>query len=232
MRWAELESATASTGLSLRGGFTVEPEDQVPASPEGRAARRLVLLGNTGAGLWDHFSASPEYGDALPDPLNRWSRRQSEMLAACFGAWPLFPFDGPPYRPFLRWARRAEPLGASPLGMLIHPDYGLWHAYRGALAFAEPFEIPQPEARTVPCESCAGQPCLTACPVGAFAIGRYDVEACVSHISQNAGSDCMAFGCRARRACPIGQAFQYEGAQVAFHMRAFLASRQKMKGMP
>ena len=25
---------------------------------------------------------------------------------------------------------------ASPLGLLIHPDYGLWHGYRGALLFA------------------------------------------------------------------------------------------------
>ena len=38
---------------------------------------------------------------------------------------------------------RAEAVAPSPLGILIHPDYGLWHAYRGALAFAERLALPR-----------------------------------------------------------------------------------------
>ena len=53
-----------------------------------------------------------------------------------------------------RWAQRAEPLHPSPLGVLIHPVHGLWHAYRGALAFAEPIELPPRADLPSPCASC------------------------------------------------------------------------------
>ena len=59
-----------------------------------------------------------------------------DPLARSVGAMALYPFDGPPYRPFQRWAMRAEPVAPSPLGLFIHPEYGLWHAYRAALVFA------------------------------------------------------------------------------------------------
>src|SRR4030095_137820 len=49
-----------------------------------------------------------------------------------------------------RWAMRAEAVAPSPLGILIHPDYGLWHAYRGALAFAERLALPPRGARPLP----------------------------------------------------------------------------------
>jgi hypothetical protein len=110
--------------------------------------------------------------------------------------------------------------------MLIHPDWGLWQGYRGALAFASRLDLPPPDRRPSPCESCAGKPCLTACPVGAFAPGRYDVAACASHVASPAGSDCAGLGCRARRACPIGTAHRQAPPQAAFHMRAFLAGQR------
>ncbi len=31
----------------------------------------------------------------------------------------------------------AEGLKPSPLGLLMHPEYGLWHGYRGAILFGE-----------------------------------------------------------------------------------------------
>ena len=33
-------------------------------------------------------------------------------------------------------------MSVSPLGILIHPDWGLWHSYRGALAFRERLDLP------------------------------------------------------------------------------------------
>ena len=140
-----------------------------------------------------------------------------------FGASALYPFDGPPYWPFQRWAMRAEPVRPSPLGILIHPRHGLWHAYRAALAFAE--EIPLPPREDAPdlCGECADKPCLAACPVGAFGAAGYDVGACLEHLRSAAGRDCMTAGCRARRACPVGQQHAYPPAQAAFHMAAFRA---------
>jgi hypothetical protein len=121
---------------------------------------------------------------------------------------------------------RAEAVAPSPLGILIHPDYGLWHAYRGALAFADRLALPPRVERPRPCDSCAGRPCLFACPVGAFSEQGYDVPACTGHISGPAGVPCMGGGCLARRACPVGPAYGYAAAQARFHMAAFLSARR------
>jgi hypothetical protein len=160
-----------------------------------------------------------------PDPLNAWSRRVLSGIAERFGATTVFPFDGPPYAPFFAWARKAEAVSASPIGMLIDPVYGLWHAWRGALAFRERLALPAVNEAASPCESCAIQPCLTTCPVDAFRHGNYDVAACAGHLRTEEGSDCMAEGCRARRACPVGEDYVYDPDQAQFHMDAFLKNQ-------
>jgi hypothetical protein len=226
MDLARIDTAAAAQGLSLRGAFHPLSRDGVPAMPDGRPVATLVLLGNVGPGLWGHFAAGSELTDGGPDPLDRWSERVIGALGRALGARPLFPFGGPPYLPFIAWAKRAEPVAESPLGMLIHPEHGLWHAYRGALAFAERLELPAPDTRPRPCDSCAGKPCLTACPVGAFGAEGYDVAACVGHISGPAGAECLDRGCRARDACPVGRERAYGPDQMRFHMAAFLKARR------
>ncbi len=223
---ATIEQAAAAEGLTLRGAFHPTAADAVPGLLDGRPTCTLVLLGNVGPDLWSAFAAAPEYGDGAPDPLNRWSERVVGALADALGARPLFPFGRPPYRPFVAWAKRAEPVAESPLGMLIHPDHGLWHAYRGALAFAGKIALPAPGRRLRPCDTCATTPCLTGCPVGAFTTEGYDVAACARHVAAPAGADCLELGCRARRACPVGPERQYHPAQARFHMAAFLAARR------
>ena len=145
-----------------------------------------------------------------------------EALAGELDATALFPFGGPPFLPFQQWAQRAEPVHPSPIGILIHPRYGLWHSYRGALGFREALAVPEPAGAPSPCESCTGRWCLSACPVGAFSSAGYDVAACAGHLRSAAGADCMGFGCRARRACPVGAELAYEPEQGNFIMRAFL----------
>ena len=218
----ELKAAAEAAGLAWRGGFALAPEERSGPLTQARA---LVLFGFVGARPWPAFAASDEATDGRPHPLDRWSRRVLGALAQRFGATPLFPFDGPPYWPFQRWAQRAEPLSPSPLGLFIDPRYGLSHSYRGALAFAEPLELPAREEAASPCETCAGRPCLFACPVGAFSERGYDVAACADWLKSPGGSACMAGGCVARRACPVGPEFAQEAEQASFHMRAFLAAR-------
>jgi len=235
MDMTTIEAALARDGLIVRGGFHPEPGDRVPALDGGRRTRSLVMIGNRGPDLWRAFAASPEFGtttDPLPDPLNTWSARVIGDLAGEWGARALFPFGGPPHLPFVAWAKRAEPVTESVLGILIHPDYGLWHAYRGALAFAEEIAFPKRAERPRPCDDCAEKPCLSACPVGAFsALGDggvgYDVGYCADHLAAPAGADCMAEACRARRACPIGRAYLYQPQQAQFHMVHFLEARRR-----
>ena len=187
----------------------------------------IALVGLVGARGWTVFEASPEARDGAADPLDRWSRRAVgalavELGAQGLGAHALFPFGGPPHWPFQRWARRAEPMHASPLGLLIHPVYGLWRGYRGARAFAEPIFLPPRVAAASPCETCATRPCLSACPVNAFSAGGYDVAACAGHLRREAGRPCLEGGCLARRACPVGVEYAHTPAEATFHTRAFL----------
>jgi len=216
-------------GLTLFGGFAPRAADRVPRLPDGRAAATLLMIGNAGPAAWTAFAKAPEAADGAPHPMDRWSKRVLGRLAEEQDGAALFPSDGPPYPPFVAWAKRAAPVRESPLGMLIHPVYGLWHAYRGALALPERLPLPEPEPRTFPCDSCADKPCLTTCPVSAFRPDGYHVGDCAGHIATPAGTDCMALGCRARRACPIGRDYVYDPPQAAFHMEAFLRGRRGRK---
>ncbi|MCR9222277.1 MAG: ferredoxin [Alphaproteobacteria bacterium] len=214
---AAIAAALVPHGLILRGGFHPDADDGIEAGT-------LLLIGNAGPALWRAFEAYAY--EAEPHPLDRWTTRTVDPIAAAFGAQALYPFGGPPHHPFQRWARRAEAAHPSPLGLLIHPDYGLWHAYRAALLLPERLALPAPDGRPSPCETCADKPCLTTCPVGAFTVAHgYDVPACTAHIRSPQGRDCQDQGCRARRACPVGKAYAYDPRQAAFHMAAFDRAR-------
>jgi len=220
---ADIERALEQVGLVLRGAFHPEPEDGVPALPDGATAGTLVLAGNVGPSMWRAFADDKPGGD---DPLEQWSGNVLGPIAARFGGAAHLP-GGPPYLPFIRWAQRAGPVRPSAIGMLIHPDFGLWHAYRGALALPERIDLPPPDERSRPCDSCADKPCLTACPVNAFKPDGYDVPACVDYLGNEAGNRCLSHGCAARHACPVGRDTTYSSAQASFHMEAFLrANRQ------
>ena len=220
-------AAVEAEGLASRGAFHVVANDAVPPFADGAPAATLVLVGNTGPDMWPAFAASEEANDGAPDALDRWSRRVVSRLARTLDGAAYFPFGGPPWLPFIRWAQRAGPVHPSPIGPLVHPDFGLWHAYRGAIAFRERLDLPHRDDRASPCESCVERPCLSSCPVGAFSSNGYDVDRCVAHIESSAGAPCLGAGCLARHACPAGRGAAYDASQAAFHMRAFLVARRR-----
>ena len=143
-------------------------------------------------------------------------------IAGSCGGTALFPSDGPPYPPFQRWAQATGRIWQSPAGLLVHAEAGLWVSFRGALAL--PFDLALPPAAR-PCDSCAGKPCLNACPVGALgaqAGGLYDVPRCHDYLARPEGQgSCMARGCGVRRACPLSQSHARLEDQSAYHMRQF-----------
>ncbi len=202
------------------GAFHPEPDDGVPDG-----LRTLVLLGPADMVMWTAYRGSAVSHDGLPDPLDRWSRRVIGQLAEQLGAVALFPFDGPPWHPFQRWASRGEGAIASPVGMQVTAQRGLWTSYRGALGFAAhlPLHVLAHELSGDPCLGCPA-PCLTACPVGAFAGGRYDVPACVAHVTGATGAACLD-GCLVRASCPAGANVKLPAEQRRFHMRAFLRAQ-------
>jgi epoxyqueuosine reductase QueG len=213
-------STISRAGFTPLGWFEANAGDNVPGN-----ARFVILVGNAGPDMFRRFARER---DPARDSLDDWTRDTVTVLARSLDANAVFPFEQPPL-PFLTWARRGGAGHVSPLGLNIHPTYGLWHAYRAALLFPVVFDLPRFSAGSPPCETCAGKPCLSACPVGAFDGSGYAVDTCASHIAQPGGMDCMARGCLARHACPVGQGFAYTQAQAQFHMKAFRAARQKVK---
>jgi len=178
-------------------------------------------MGSAGSAMFARFAAER---DPLVDSLDAWTRATVDPIAAECGAAALYPFDKPPL-PFLSWARRARCGHISPLGLNIHPEFGLWHAFRCALLFERDPALPAMAAGPNPCDSCRSKPCLATCPVGAFAAAGYDVAACAEHLMVPAGGACMERGCLARLACPVGTDYRYGPDQMRFHMAAFRRAR-------
>ena len=232
MPLAELTQALARHGLRLRGGFATGGGTDADILRVAPWARTLILIGNVGSEMWDKSGAEIAALDD-PDPLDRWTRDVIEPIAASVDGLALFPFTGPPYWPFQRWAERSEGVRQSPIGIQIHPEFGLWHAYRAAILLRGALALP-PRDQAHPCDTCVDRPCLTHCPVNAFTSTGYAVDRCVDHVvavQYEAGS-CGEAGCLARLACPIGTAWRYRPDHARFHMQAFVKARMRAKINP
>ena len=195
-------------GLRVLGGLHTED------------SRTITLIGNVGGELWPVFSLRSD-GSTL-HPLDDWTKASIGPIAASVGAKAVYPFEGPPYAPFQTWALEAGIAFTSPIGPLIHPEYGLWHAYRAVLIFDHLLPLGETQSAQSPCATCRDKPCLSACPVAAFKTGSYDVPACSSHLKSEEGNDCLNNACAARRACPVGREYIYPPVMAQFHMRKFV----------
>lgn len=209
--------ASAARARHLQVFAALHPRND-PALPE--ATRTLLLLGPGEPGYWTALTAAPEWRDGAPDPVDRWSERVISALADEVGATPLFPFGGPPFLPFFRWAVESGWVHQSPVRLLVNGEAGLWVSFRGALAFGDRLDLPLPPA--APCPTCADQPCRTACPVAALTPSGYDTAACTSFLATAKGAGCMTGGCGVRTACPAGRAHGRVAAHSAYHMGQFI----------
>lgn len=209
----EIAAALRAHQLEILGGFHPTPADGLPAGTQ-----TLLLVGPAEPGFWAHVRTQPEW-DGGADPLDRWSRRVIGRIACDLGAKALFPFGGPPWHPFYRWALRCGTAWESPVRLMVHQTQGLMVSFRGALALKP--RIPLPSATALrPCDACAEKPCLTACPAGALGAAGYDVPACHAHLDHG-GDRCLSGGCLVRRACPVSQGYARLPEQSAYHMSRF-----------
>lgn len=217
-----IKDAVSRFGLRVMGWF------------HGDEAQTMVLIGNTGPDMGAAFTAATTTDERASgaNPLDDWTRRVLGEAAEALSARALFPFDGPPYHPFQQWALKTGTAFVSPTGPLIHPEFGLWHAYRGALAFDERLDLLSPPSGKSPCVTCADKPCLGACPVDAFSpdetregCAGYDAAACIAHIGSPDGEACFDGGCLAHHACPVGREFAYQPNQANFHMVRYLKAQ-------
>jgi hypothetical protein len=207
--YKDIDALLEPYGLCLRGGLL-------------KGEETYLLVGNVGSKIWKRFGL--QFDDWVePNPLDHWTKKTVDALALKYGARAIYPFDGPKYPPFQEWARRADMVYPSPIGPLIHPEYGLWHAYRAALVFTGTItDIPKVPATDSPCDKCSSKPCLSSCPVDAFKDDSFNFAGCMDYLNENLEGTCMDKGCMARQACPVGKEYAYEREHGRFHMERFL----------
>ncbi len=220
VKFARLATRLGRHGLEILGSF------RITGGGENEAMFGLMIV-NAGKAMWSAFRQSEEWNDSRNNPLDRWSERVILECAKGLGAELRLPSQKP-FLPFQQWAGDAGKLEQSPLGVLMHPEYGLWFGLRGAIVFPLNVSIQLVESLIQQgndggefCKKCVKKPCLTHCPVNAFSIGQLDVDACFSHLDSGKFPKCMDKGCRARAACPVGTKHHYETEQLHFHMKSY-----------
>lgn len=219
---AGLGGRLARAGFLLAGGFHPAPDDDVPACPDGASAATVLMVGSLSNTLLPILKGRPEWRDGAPDPLDRYTRSALAALAEEERLGVVFPFDGPPWHPFQRWASRVGGFSRSPMGVLADEPHGPWLGLRAALLSREVLPVTG-GGRDGPCPTCADTPCISACPAGALSRTGYDVPRCLSWLVANPSADCHR-GCLARRACPFGREHVQGEEEAAFHMRSFLGA--------
>ncbi|MDE2694068.1 MAG: ferredoxin, partial [Paracoccaceae bacterium] len=160
MNYTEIESLVKKESLSILGGFYPRSGDDAPSN-----SKTLILLGPDEPNFWEVFKTSSEYKNSIINPLDNWSERIINSIASKLNAKPVFPFGGPPYQPFYKWALRTQRSYESPIKLLVHDKAGLFVSFRGALSFN--FIVKLPPTSKSPCIECPA-PCLISCPVNAF----------------------------------------------------------------
>jgi hypothetical protein len=216
-----LAERLAKSGLALRGAFDFGSEETSPLLNSGEPSKSVVLIGNIGGAFWPHFKRwRDDQPPDLKNPLDSWSRQVTEEAAIGLQAQFASPSDRP-FMPFQQWAMRAERLHPSPLGILMHPEWGLWHAYRGALLFERRLGFAAPDDAAHLCDECTEKPRLRACPVEAYSASEFEHRRCLEHVRGPTGQACRWQGCLDRNACPYGAEHRYPAEMQAFLMRAY-----------
>ncbi len=194
------------------------------------AAGTEFAVGSAGQTFWDAVTASPEWHANPNDPVDAFTRRAiKEALAGYPEAQITFVFDADAPNFVVLWTQTFARIAQSDLGLMIHPEYGLWMAARAhvVLPRAQEAIVEDDSHKSMinklqfdPCASCRDKPCLSACPVGAFTAPKtFDFQACADYLLRN--PRCFSAGCDARASCPYGQSWQLPPDQAHYHQNRF-----------
>lgn len=235
-----IRSAAAPHGLNLVAAIPARDYDRIaaPAMRAGTidaAARSIVVIGNGGSGLWRAFTAhaarNPGWRDR-DNPLDDFTLDVIERYvivavrtlgARCVAVYPFM--SGGPTLNFMEAAKLAGLAGPSILGVVVHPEYGPWIAFRAALILDVELDQPGAALGFDPCPTCTARSCISACPADAVTFpAGWDIPRCLTYRVESE-ADC-APRCHARAGCVLGPAHRYPDDELAYHqMRALRAMR-------
>ena len=109
-------------------------------------------------------------------------------------------------------AYRAGMGSISPVGLLIHPKFGLWLSFRAAILCTQ--KLPSPNTAPDVCKDCVQKPCIPSCPAGAVRVEGWSVQRCAQF---HEDSQLCHGKCHARLSCPVGSDFRHSTLQHEYH---------------
>jgi epoxyqueuosine reductase len=221
-------------GFNLQATFIFE---KLPEAVRHEIARRepvsvhyrhLILLGSGGSMIWPSMTQDPGTKMQEPDPVDNYTIRAVRKV---FDSDVIIVYPTNRLIPLQALGKLAGWHHDSPLGLGIHPVFGLWFAYRAVIMSRAGFT---PLAGEIdgqagsPCESCRDKPCITACPASAAIESGFGVQRC-SDYRMEPDSSCQS-RCISRLACPVGRDHRYLPDQMAYHYRHSLAAIRRYRG--
>lgn len=227
-------------GLNLIAALPAE-RYEIAAAPAYRAGaiypgcRSIVVIGNGGGDFWrafkTHAAENPGWLER-DNPLDDFTREvvEKEIAARIQTAGvrciAVYPFGSGPALNFMQLAKLAGLAGPSIIGVVVHPVFGPWIAFRAALLIDREIDHPGGAIGFDPCPTCSTRSCISACPAAAVSFpSGWDIPKCMAHRVE-AHPEC-ADRCDARVACVLGPDKRYPDDELAYHqMRALRLMRQ------
>ena len=233
-----VRDAAAKSGLNLVAATTANRYDAAVTPPYKVAtlapqAQSIIVIGNGGGAFWQSFKQHSQ-GDldwmSRENPLDNFTRvvieRDVAPLLINIGHKIIYPFlsgSGPTLN-FMEAAKAAGLSGPSIIGVVVHPTYGPWIAFRAAILINAILDAPGVGFGFNPCPSCSARTCISACPAAAVTHSGWDIPKCLTHRVE-VEADC-ASRCHARAGCVLGPEHRYPDDELAYHqMRALRAMR-------
>ncbi|MGH7949949.1 MAG: hypothetical protein ACREQF_12035 [Candidatus Binataceae bacterium] len=233
-----IRSAAAPFGLNLVAAvaadvYDARVADRYRAYSIAPGAKSIVVIGNGGGAFW---RAASRHAETHPgwwtrdNPLDDFTRDAIEgavVRAADSPVRVIYPFMGDaPTLNFVELAKAAGLAGPTILGVVAHPVFGPWIAFRAALLFDVSLDSPGDAREFDPCPTCTARTCIAACPVSAVAYSTgWDLVKCATHRVENE-ADC-APRCHARVACVLGPEHRYPDDEFAYHQMRALGSMRR-----
>ena len=210
-----------------RRGFSLcdlVPVHQLPAAvwldEPLKTSGLLLLVGHGGKGFWTALKKKP-YIQTTPHPVDHYSAESTHItLNECLpsvNSERLFPQA----TCSVNLIALGECLGwhsASPLGMGIHHQFGIWSAYRALWWLDAELDEPTLEKITAAdvCATCTSKACIAACPASSLAWGEMpNLGRCADY--RLAPESACATTCLARIACPVAPKHRYCEEQMSYH---------------
>ena len=223
--WLQSVCATlANQGFNLTGVTDGQPyQEHLPD------CQSAVVFANGGTLFWERFiediTANPEHFTEHQHPIDDFVLRCLEAVDPApenTRRWITCSENATVFLDFRILAERAGIGHQSPVGLLIHPEYGLWVSLRMVLLTTE--RISRTDLTTdSPCTDCEAKPCVSACPAGAVSISAgWSVQKCASFHRESTVCEGI---CHSRRYCPIGRQHRHSRLQHLYHNSRSLGRR-------